>query len=153
MSRNLILGSITLAISVVYYWMAESIPVSQLADSIGPQGLPKTYALVLGGLSLIPLVGGLREARSTRSAERSDLSALPRAIGMLLIGVGYIALVTWTGYLLTIAALILATTYYQGGKVTRYSAIVAAAGGLIFWLLFVVFMGIPQPPGLLPLPR
>ena len=152
MSRNLILGSITLAISVVYYWMAESIPVSQLADSIGPQGLPKTYALVLGGLSLIPLVGGLREARSA-PAERSDLSALPRAIGMLLIGVGYIALVTWTGYLLTIAALILATTYYQGGKVTSYSAIVAAAGGLIFWLLFVVFMGIPQPPGLLPLPR
>ena len=152
MSRNLILGSITLAISVVYYWMAESIPASQLADSIGPQGLPKTYALVLGGLSLIPLVGGLREARSA-PAERSDLSALPRAIGMLLIGVGYIALVTWTGYLLTIAALILATTYYQGGKVTSYSAIVAAAGGLIFWLLFVLFMGIPQPPGLLPLPR
>lgn len=153
MSRNVILGSITLAISLVYYWMTGSIPVSQLADSIGPQGLPKTYALVLGGLSLIPLIGGLREARGGRSAGRGELSVLPRAVGMLLIGIGYIVLVSWTGYLLTIAALILATTYYQGGKVTRHSAIVAAAGGLVFWLLFVVFMGIPQPPGLLPLPR
>ena len=46
-----------------------------------------------------------------------------------------------------IAALILATTYYQGGTINRYVAVVAISGAVFFWLLFVVLMRIPQPPG------
>ena len=66
---------------------------------------------------------------------------------MLAIGVVYIVIAPWLGYTLSIAGLILATTYYQGGSVTRRVAIVAASGALFFWLLFVVLMRIPQPLG------
>ena len=55
-SRDLAFGSATLAVSAGYYWMATVIPTSQLADAIGPQGLPKTYAILLAMLSLI-LIG------------------------------------------------------------------------------------------------
>ena len=33
--------------------MAAGIPESLLADAIGPQGLPRTYALLLAALSLV----------------------------------------------------------------------------------------------------
>jgi hypothetical protein len=69
---------------------------------------------------------------------------------MLAIGVGYILLVPWLGYIPSLAGLIFATTYYQGGSVNRQVAVVALSGAVFFWLLFVVLMGIPQPAGFWP---
>jgi hypothetical protein len=167
MHRDGAFGGATLALSVVYYWLAASVPISRLADAIGPQGLPKTYALILAALSLILMVrssrdpgagirdsgAGSRDPRgsgSPRSPIPDPRSLLFRAIAMLLIGVVYIVMAPWLGYLLSISVLILATGYYQGGSLTRHSAIVALGGGIFFWLLFVVFMGIAQPPGFFP---
>ena len=152
MPRNAILGSITLAASVVYFWLASSVPVSRLADAIGPQGLPKAYALALVGLSLALIISSARSpAKSqipnpkSQSLEPRAQSPLPRVAGTLLIGVVYILVLPWVGYLLSIAALILVTTYYQGGSLTRSSGVVAIAGGIFFWLLFVALMGISMP--------
>ncbi|MGH9254147.1 MAG: tripartite tricarboxylate transporter TctB family protein [Vicinamibacterales bacterium] len=153
MHRDLAFGGATLIVSGVYYWMAEAIPPSQLADAIGPQGLPKTYAVILAGLSLMLVARALRDPGSGMRDPAGSGSRVPRlfrATGMLLIGIAYILLAPWLGYLLAIAGLILATTYYQGGTVGRQAALVAACGGLFFWLLFVVLMGIAQPPGFFP---
>ena len=149
MSQNLILGAVTLAVSVVYYWMAAAVPVSRLSDSIGPQGLPKAYAVVLAGLSLVLIAGSLRGPEES-VGESSGASALPRAAATLFIGVAYVLIAPYLGYMLSITALILATTYYQGGTLTRYSAIIALTGGVLFWVLFVVLMGIAQPAGIFP---
>ena len=146
---DLILGGATLLVSVVYYQMATSVPLSQLADAIGPQGLPKAYGLMLAALSLILIINALRAPSESTTARRSGSL---RALGMLAIGIAYIVLAPWIGYLLSISGVILATTYYQGGTVGRHAALVALGGGLFFWLLFVVLMGIPQPPGFFPPP-
>ena len=69
---------------------------------------------------------------------------------MLAIGIIYIVVVPWLGYLLSLAGLIFATTYYQGGAVNRQVAIVALSGAVFCWALFVLLMGIAQPPGLWP---
>ena len=169
--RDLLFGGAALAISILYYWMATLVPVSQLADAIGPQGLPKVYALILAALSLILLLrsfrdrgSGIRDPKGSGKPPavskvpgspipdpRSPRSRSFRAAGMLLIGIVYIVLAPWLGYLLSIAGLIFATTYYQGGTVGRPAALVALCGGIFFWVLFVAFMGIAQPPGLFPL--
>ena len=60
MDRDLAFGGTTLALSAGYYWMAAAIPRSQLADAVGPQGLPRVYALGLGTLSLALIVKSLR---------------------------------------------------------------------------------------------
>lgn len=151
MNRDLAFGSATLALSAAYYWMAAAIPKSQLADAIGPQGLPKTYAALLGALSLM-LIGKSLRTRSQASPTPDPRSPLWRVAGMLAIGIVYILVAPWLGYLLSIAALILATTYYQGGAVNRQVAVVALSGGIFFWLLFVVMMRIQQPPGWWPPP-
>jgi hypothetical protein len=163
MNKDLAFGSATLAISAGYYWMASTIPESQLADAIGPQGLPKSYAMLLAVLSLVLIVRSLArgrgEVRLTASAEATAVKkpdatvsrrVLWRVTGMLAIGVGYILLVPWLGYIPSLAGLIFATTYYQGGSVNRQVAVVALSGALFFWLLFVLLMGIPQPPGFWP---
>jgi len=156
MHKDLALGSATLALAAGYYLMAAAIPESQLADAIGPQGLPKTYAVLLAGLSLILIVRSLvkRQVASTGSAgsQGSDAQrqALWRVAGMLAIGVVYMSVVSWLGYILSLAGLIFATTYYQGGAVNRRVAVVALSGAVFFWLLFVMLLRIPQPAGLWP---
>lgn len=145
---DLAFGGATLVVSVAYYQMTTSVPVSQLADAIGPQGLPKVYALILAALSLILIINALKAPSG--SPNPTDRTRSLRALGMLAIGVAYVVLAPWLGYLLAISGLILATTYYQGGTVGRQAALVAAGGGVCFWLLFVVLMGIPQPPGFFP---
>ena len=159
--RDLAFGGAALAISALYYWMATSVPVSQLADAIGPQGLPKVYAVILAALSLMLMIRAVPnrasrtgerelstiESESSRSRVTNSRSRSFRAAGMLLIGIVYVLLAPWFGYLLSISGLIFATTYYQGGTVGRRAALVALCGGVFFWVLFVVFMGIAQPPG------
>jgi hypothetical protein len=142
MPRDLALGLATLLLSIVYYAMTAGIPGSQLSDSIGPQGLPRAYAFALAALSLVLIV------RSLRSNARLDVDpAIWRVAGMLSIGVVYVLAVERLGYFLSIAGLIAATTYYQGGTLGRQVAIVAVVGAAVCWLLFVRLMGVPQPPG------
>ena len=157
MQRDRAFGIATLALSAAYYWGAGAIQQSQLADAIGPQGLPRIYAVLLALLSLVLIVRSFGRSRSDASPEQTAASAhdvrgrvLGRVAGMLGIGVVYILVAPWLGYLLAIAGVILATTYYQGGTVSRQVAIVALCGGIFFWLLFVVLMRIPQPPGWFP---
>jgi putative tricarboxylic transport membrane protein len=161
MQRDLAFGGATLALAVGYYAVAATIPHSGLADAIGPAGLPNAYAFLLAGLSLILIARslGIRDSglgtRKIGTARRPTLaSRIPspgaRAIGMLMIGVVYVWVVTWLGYVLSLAGLIAATSYYQGGPLTRQVAIVAVSGAVFFWLLFVLLLRIPQPAGLWP---
>ncbi|HVH28312.1 MAG TPA: tripartite tricarboxylate transporter TctB family protein [Vicinamibacterales bacterium] len=156
MQRDLAFGTAALALSIGYYWMARLIPESQLADSIGPQGLPTTYAILLGALALILIVRSLtvtvRQKLDTAVGIKADTetSRARRATGTLIIGILYIVVVPWLGYLLSLAGLIFATTRYQGGAVNRQAAIVAVSGAVFCWVLFVLLMRIAQPPGLWP---
>ena len=73
-----------------------------------------------------------------------------RVSGLLLSGAVYIAIVPWLGYVLSLAALIFATTYFQGGGLSRRVALVALSGAVCLWILFVWLLGIPHPPGVWP---
>lgn len=152
MRREMVFGGATLVLSAAYYWMADRLPISQLSDAIGPEGLPKIYALALAALSLVLIIGAVADRRRAdrhRAAPAAESRApLSRVAGVLLMGVAYIVLAPWIGYPIAIAALIAATTYYQGGAFTREAGLVAVGGGVLFWLLFVVLMGIEQPAGI-----
>ena len=163
MNRDIAFGGASLALAAGYYVMATAIPESLLADAIGPQGLPRTYAVLLGVLSLVLIVKSLRrgarvptdpDARAAipdpRSSAPDSRSRTWRVAGVLAIGAIYVAVVPWLGYVLSLTGLIVATTYYQGGGFDRRVAIVALSGALFFWLLFVVLLGIPHPAGFWP---
>ena len=155
MNRDLVFGSATLAVAASYYALTSTIPQSQLADPIGPQGLPKTYAIVLAVLSMVLIARSLRTANpeppNPGPANREPTNrGMVRVAGMLLIGVGYIAVLPYLGYLISVAMLITATTYFQGGRVNGRTLAIALSGAALFWVLFIWLLRIQYPAGLWP---
>jgi putative tricarboxylic transport membrane protein len=69
---------------------------------------------------------------------------------MLLIGMGYLAVVGTIGYLPAIALLVLATARYVGRPWSAELFLVAGSGALLYYLLFVRLLDIPLPPGIWP---
>jgi hypothetical protein len=148
-NRDFVFGSATLALAAVYYALTVTIPQSDLADPIGPQGLPKTYAAVLAVLAIILIARSIKRPANL-APTNPEPANLGRVIGMLLIGVAYIVVLPWLGYLLSLAALIAATTYFQGGSINRRSILVAISGALCFWVLFIWLLRIQYPAGIWP---
>ena len=161
-NRDLLFGIATLVVAAVYYGLAVGIPQSELADPVGPQGLPRVYARLLAALSVILIARSLRSRMpASRNAERQNPepaesripnpeSRMLRVAGMLLIGVVYIIVLPWLGYLLSVAALITATIYFQGGVISGRSILVAFSGAVCLWLLFIWLLRIQYPAGLWP---
>jgi hypothetical protein len=145
-----------LVVAIVYYGLAATIPQSDLADPVGPQGLPRVYAVLLAALSLILIVRSLPRSASRPESSNPESripnpgAGLPRVIGILLIGVAYIIVLPWLGYLLSVAALITATIYFQGGVINGRSILVALSGAVCLWLLFIWLLRIQYPAGLWP---
>ena len=165
MSRDFVFGAACLALAGGYYFMTAAIPDSALADAVGPQGLPRAYAVVLGALALIliarsgpwrrhgrtgdvPLAPLLPSPSSSSRSPSSPFSPSFRRAGMLAIGVLYLVVVPTLGYVVSLAALIAATTAYQGDGFNGRIALVAVSGAVFFWILFVAILGIPHPPGI-----
>jgi len=148
-NRDLVFGGACLVLAAGYYLMAAAIQDSALSDAVGPQGLPKTYAIVLGSLSLILILRSIRQPKPL-SPTPDRRSPILRVAGMVLIGILYLAIVPSAGYVLSLAGLIAATTYYQGGGLSARVGVVALSGAIFFWVLFVAVLGIPHPPGIWP---
>lgn len=160
MNRDLVFGTAALAVAAIYYALASTIPPSQLADPVGPQGLPTTYAIILAALSMVLIARSLRATnREPTNHEppnpeppnrESSTRRMLRVTGMLLIGVAYILVLPYLGYLLSVALLISATTYFQGGPVNGRTVVVALSGAALFWMLFIWLLRIQYPAGLWP---
>jgi hypothetical protein len=147
-SRDLVFATVTAAVGLAYYWLTTHVPQSTLDDTVGPVGLPRLYAVILLAFSLIMVVPAALALARRQPPRRDDVAGRSwRFAGMLLMGVLYVAIVPWLGYVPSIAMLIAGTAWYQGGIINRRVVVVSASGALILWLLFVAFLRIPQPPG------
>jgi putative tricarboxylic transport membrane protein len=147
-SRDFTFGAVMLAVGFAYHWLTTQVPQSLLDDAVGPVGLPRLYAVILVALSVVTIVRAALAVVQRQPGQRDDTPHRSwRFAGMLLIGMLYVAIVPWLGYLPSIAVLIAGTAWYQGGVINRRVIIVSASGALLLWLLFVAFLRIPQPPG------
>jgi putative tricarboxylic transport membrane protein len=157
MNRDLVCGIVMLGLAIGYYILVAGIPDSSLADPIGPQGLPRSYAIALGILSLLLIGRSLLRGRTGQAAaasEQADRSRewirLKRASVMLAIGVVYVLLLPWLGYAVSLAILIAVTASYQGVRARRGLAVVAVLGAAVLWALFAIVLRIPEPAGIWP---
>ncbi len=165
--RELIGGIAAIVIGAGYLVMAFGLRESALADAVGPAGFPKALAYAMIGLGAILCAQALLAARAGRQAaaapgvpeaadddldaeaRRSGLGGLGRAAGMLALGIGYLLVVRYLGYILSIALLIVAAALYQGAALSWRVFAIGIAGALAYWLIFVLLLGIPLPGGLL----
>lgn len=150
-SKDSIAGLLLLALAAGYYWLTRSIPSSSLSDEVGADGLPKLLAAALGVVAVLilskSLLAGRRPAAVTSDdgAEKYEHAPLGRALGFVLIGIGYMVVAPQVGFALGIAALIVAVAMYERQALSLKLVAVAAGGGLGFWLAFVLFLGSEQP--------
>jgi putative tricarboxylic transport membrane protein len=152
--RDVAAGIGLMILAFIYWRFASAIPVSPLDDTIGAGGLPTTLATILGILAAsLVLRGGWQIATSRaipidREHDRKRVGLPSRAAMMVVLGAGYLLLVSTLGYVVTIAALIMSVALFLGiGWSWRVPA-VAAGGAAVLWLIFVFILDIPQPPGL-----
>jgi len=148
--RDLILGLATLALAAAYYAAADALPRSLLSDAVGADGAPKLYALALGLLGVVQVARAIpRAAPAGAAAESAPLAVHLRSLGVLGMGVVYIVVTPYLGYLLATAALICALTLYAGQARSWRVALIGLGGGAVLWLSFAKVLGVPMPAGLL----
>lgn len=123
-----------------------------LDDTIGASGVPGAYAVVL------LLLGGLLAVRSlmVQMAHKNVATRAPTlrpAFALLLIGVVFLAIVPWVGYLLGVFFALMSVLYLQwrGPQSTRaFLAMLCFSliGAVFFVLVFNVLLGTSVPGGL-----
>ena len=158
MTRDLVSGAALFAFAVIYYLAASAIPVSMLADTVGAQGLPKSYGIVLGILSLLLILQTLYARRrlgppaaaEVAAGATKDRKAALRAFGMIAIGAVYVLLLPYLGYIISLALLIGTTAWYQERTRRRWLWATAIIGAVVFWGIFVKMLQIAEPAGLWP---
>src|SRR5262245_60607146 len=98
MNKDTIAGLLLLALAGVYYRATLGIADSSLSDAVGADGLPKLLALLLvvvaAALAVKGALAGRAPAEATAPARPADddedaHATLPRALGFVAIGVGY----------------------------------------------------------------
>lgn len=160
MRRDWIAGLVLLGVAVGYYVLATDIPKSQLSDAVGAASFPKLLSIVLAILSALLVVSGLvrqnrvrtpaisrENAAERRAKERTEFL---RAGGTLLLGLGFLLIVFWVGYLIAVMLLLTAMLLYNHMKFGLNTLVFAVAGGAFFWALFRFVFSIPVPRGIWP---
>lgn len=161
MNKDLVGGFVLLALAGAYYWSATTIPQSMLDDAFGARGLPVILAGLLAFLAVILIAQSLLNMRAARASAVHDPAGttdgdegeygagLPRALGFLLIGVGYVLLLPVLGYPISIGLMIATIALFEGAERNWKIPATAVFGGVLFWLLFDKLLGVAQPSGIL----
>jgi putative tricarboxylic transport membrane protein len=158
MPRDFWIGIATLGFATLYWLEAGKIRVSPLDGPVGASGLPNVLAYAMGALSIALILRALLAHFRPIPGEAEAVEAAPlvdrmrphfRAIGMLALGIGYLLALPFIGYFLAIMVLLLAVSLYIGADLNLRTALVAILGAVSFHVLFVEFLHIPLPNGLL----
>ena len=153
MNRDIASGLVLFGIAAAYYYGAAILPTSILDTAVSSSTFPK----IIGGagmiLSAILIMQGALRLRAADTAgnnmDTADWLRHRKALGLLLIGCGYLIVLELLGYMIALLALIPAIAAYHGVRPGRTLVIVSIAGAALFWLFFVRLLGIHMPPGLL----
>jgi hypothetical protein len=173
--KDLWSGASLLALAALYGGLAQRIPASGLDDPVGARGLPNVLAILLAVVALAIMAKAALAMRSTgvgvaprretptpnpspqgggetraepNNGDDDYRAPLPRALGFILIGVGYIVVAPLVGYAVALTLLIAAVAIYEGARPNWTLAAVAVGGGAAFWLIFVAGLGVEQPRSL-----
>lgn len=138
MRRDLVCAALGLAAAIAYYAAAAALPESLLADEVGADGLPRTLALLLAGLSVAI---GLRAVLSGSGEESVPLRRHLRGLGVAGLAAAYVIVVPFLGFALSIALLLVSGMRYYGAPLRPAALLQAAAGAAVFWLVFAQLLG------------
>jgi hypothetical protein len=150
--QELLAAAVLLLIAGAYGWATLEIPSSMLDDGVGPRGFPLVLTAALAVVAAAIALRALTAARVGTHApdETAETEARwPRALGVLAFGALYIPVTALLGYPLALLLLLVAVPLYEGMRFSWRVLAVAAGGAAVFYVLFVVVLGVRQPESLL----
>ena len=137
MRRNVAFGAAGLALAVAYWFAADALPTSLLADNVGAGGVPKGIAVALALFSI---------AAAFSRIPPGDAHANPlKALGIAALGFAYVAVAPLIGYFISVALLAGAAALYYGAPRRAGVAVFALGTAAILWATFGRMLGIPLP--------
>ena len=137
MRRNRACAALGLALAGVYWFAADALPTSLLADAVGAGGVPKGVAVALALFSIA--------VAFSKAAPESDHPNPLKALGIAAIGFVYVAVVTLLGYFISITAIAGAAALYYGAPRRWGVAAFALGSAAVLWVLFAWVLRIPMP--------
>jgi hypothetical protein len=151
LSRDFVGGIAAIVIGSFYLVLAYDLRSSALDDIVGPGGMPRAYGwvMVLLGVALcvVTLVANWRKTMDDQWKDQGR--RILWAAGLLGIGIVYLLIVNFVGYLVSMVMLIAATMVYHGERFSRKVLATSVFGGTMLWALFVFILDVHMPPGLL----
>lgn len=164
--RDVWIGLLALAFSAWYWRAAGDIPISPLDGIVNAAAVPRALAVAMMVFAAILILRALAlEALYLRAARRAQGPVADRpeeegrrftpmqhlkAIGIVVIGIVYLLVLPWLGYLPSVVLLVTATSVYIGARAGAYTLGVATGLAVIYYLLFVQLLDIPLPAGIWP---
>ena len=158
--RDLIGAGICLALAGAYWIGATHIHKSSLiGKGVGADALPRGLAVALAVLAAILVLQNLmqrwkgplpEDAPATREQLAEARHKHLRAAGMFLIGLGFLLVVGYVGYIPAIFAMICITAVYNGRPMSWRIAGIAALLTVVLYVLFDIVLHIPMPEGIWP---
>jgi putative tricarboxylic transport membrane protein len=158
--KDLIGAGICLALAGAYWIGANQIPESSLiGKGVGADALPRGLAIALAVLSVILILQNVlqrwkgplpEDAPATREQLAEARHKHLRAAGMFLIGLGFLLVVGFVGYIPAIFAMICITVVYNGRPMSWRIAGFAALLTVVLYILFDIVLHIPMPEGIWP---
>ena len=142
-----IIGAGVLALAIVMFWQAMSIPVSPIYAKVGPTVVPMMTAAALGMLGLLLLVDAWRGGWQSEE----EKAVMPDRAALLWITVGLVLNVVLIGPIgFTIASIILfvcVARAFGSDRIVR-DALIGAAFALLAYFGFALTLGINIGSGL-----
>jgi putative tricarboxylic transport membrane protein len=155
LARDLACAVLGWVVSATVWVAASRLQRSMLSDEVGADGLPRGLALVLAAVSALIAVRALWQHRRLRVARAgaepgTRVVEHARAMGVAALGVGYVLLAPWLGYLLAAFLLTATTTLYYGARLSATLVAVSLAGACALWWVFAKMLGVSMPAGFWP---
>ena len=164
--RDVWVGLASLALGGWYWRAAGDIPISPLDGIVNAAALPRSLAIAMMGFSVLLILRALAiEAMYLRGARRAEgaVSKRPtedgyeftlaqhlKAAGIVGIGIAFLLILPWLGYLPSVVLLVVGTSVYIGARAGAYTIGVGVLVAVAYYLLFVRLLDIPLPEGLWP---
>lgn len=164
--RDVWIGLAAFALGAWYWRAAGDIPISPLDGIVNASALPRMLAIAMMLFSVLLVLRALLVEYMFLRAARQRSGATPvrpetegrefttrqhlKAAGVVAIGIAYLLILPWLGYIPSVMLLMLAMSLYIGARAGLYTLGVAIVIAVVFYLLFVRLLGIPLPAGFWP---
>jgi hypothetical protein len=154
-ATSIVTGAIGLAASLSYIVAARGIEDSLLADAVGASGVPVAVGILMALTSAALLAKGVlakasSKAEPAQEAEVSPLRAHALAIGLIAILAGYLVVLPWLGYIVSVGLLAAVVAWFAGGRERTTLIGFAVLTGPVLWFFFDFALKIHMPAGFWP---